>query len=64
VTEKIVRNHRKNIMKQLNLYNLTDLTQYAAQPGLVSSEVRFSKRLDVGLSGNATFTTFGRPVES
>ncbi|MEE8349171.1 MAG: LuxR C-terminal-related transcriptional regulator [Acidobacteriota bacterium] len=64
LTEERARNHRKHIMKHLNLYNLTDLTQYAADKGLVSSEGRSSKRLDVELNGTALFTIFGRPVES
>lgn len=63
-TEEAVRNHRKYLMKHLNLYNLTDLSQYAAQAGLVSSEERFTKRLDVGLTGKAIFTSRGRPLES
>ncbi|MEE8349557.1 MAG: LuxR C-terminal-related transcriptional regulator [Acidobacteriota bacterium] len=64
LTEDRTRNHRKHIMKHLNLYNLTDLTNYAAKRGLVSSEERVAKRLGVELSGTATFTTFGRSVES
>ena len=64
VAEQDARNHRKNIMKQLNLHSLPDLTKYAAQAGLVSSEERFSKRLDVGLTGKAIFSSLGRPVES
>ena len=64
IKEEAARNHRKSLMKRLNVYNLRDLTQYAAQAGLVSAEDRFAKRLDVGLAGKAVFTTFGRPVES
>ncbi len=30
IKEEPARNHRKNLMKRLNIYNLTDLTQYAA----------------------------------
>lgn len=64
MTEETARNHRKHLMKHLNLYNLPDLSQYAAQAGLISLEERFTKRLDVGLTGKAIFTSRGRPLES
>jgi DNA-binding CsgD family transcriptional regulator len=64
VTEGTVRNHRKYLMKYLNLFNLTDLIKYAAQVGLISSEERFAPRLEVELPGKAIFTSFGQQVES
>ena len=64
VTEGAARNHRKYLMKNLNLYNLTDLSRYAAQAGLVSSEERSTTRLEVELTGKAIFTSFGRQIES
>ena len=59
MTEEAARNHRKYLMKHLNLYNLTDLSQYADQAGLISLEERFTKRLDVGLTGKAILQAAG-----
>jgi hypothetical protein len=64
VTEAAASNHRKYLMKHFNLYNLTDLTQFAAEAGLITSEDRFTKRLEVELTGKAIFSSFGRTVES
>ena len=64
MTEGAARNQRKYLMKYWNLFNLTDLTQYAAQVGLISSEERFAPRLEVELPGKAIFTSFGHQVES
>jgi DNA-binding NarL/FixJ family response regulator len=34
-----VQTHRRNIMEKLDLHNLADLTRYAIQKGLVSSDI-------------------------
>ncbi len=36
---KTVQTHRRNIMEKLDLHNLADLTRYAIQKGLVSSDI-------------------------
>jgi DNA-binding NarL/FixJ family response regulator len=39
VSAKTVQTHRRNIMEKLDLHNLADLTKYAIQKGLVSSDI-------------------------
>jgi len=36
---KTVQTHRRNIMEKLDLHNLADLTRYAIQKGLISSDI-------------------------
>ena len=36
---KTVQTHRRNIMEKLDLHNLADLTKYAIQKGLISSDI-------------------------
>ena len=36
---KTVQTHRRNIMEKLDLHNLADLTRYAIQKGLISSDL-------------------------
>jgi two-component system, NarL family, response regulator NreC len=39
VSIKTVQTHRRNIMEKLDLHNLADLTKYAIQKGLISSDI-------------------------